>query len=86
MEAEKEILKLYSKNTLKSDILKVAHHGSKNSSSEEFLKAISPKIALIGVGENNTFGNQNTSVLKRLEAIKCKIYRTDELGEIKLEL
>ena len=86
MEAEKEILKLYSKNTLKSDILKVAHHGSKNSSSEEFLKAISPKIALIGVGENNTFGHPSTSVLKRLEAIKCKIYRTDKLGEIKLEL
>lgn len=86
MEAEKEILKLYSKNTLKSDILKVAHHGSKNSSSEEFLEAVSPQIALIGVGESNNFGHPSEVILKRLEEINCKIYRTDELGEIKLEI
>lgn len=66
--AEGAILKKY-KNTkmLKSMILKVAHHGSKSSSTEEFLNAVKPKIALIGVGEKNTFGHPNAEVLKRIE-------------------
>lgn len=66
--AEKAILEKYKDtNTLKSTILKVAHHGSKSSSIEEFINALKPKIALIGVGENNTFGHPNTGVLERLE-------------------
>ena len=66
--AEKAIFEKY-KNTsiLKSTILKVAHHGSKSSSTEEFLNAVKPKIALIGVGKNNTFGHPNAEVLKRIE-------------------
>lgn len=67
--AEKQILQKY-KNDIKvlnSTILKVAHHGSKSSSIEEFLKVVNPKIALIGVGENNTFGHPNSGVLERLE-------------------
>lgn len=66
--AEKAILKKYKgTNVLQSTILKVAHHGSKSSSTEEFLKAIKHKIALIGVGKNNTFGHPNTGVLERIE-------------------
>lgn len=54
--AEKVILQEYKdSNILKSTILKVAHHGSKSSSTEEFLNAVKPKIALIGVGKKNTF-------------------------------
>lgn len=69
--AEKEILKEYEKtNILKSDILKVGHHGSKTSSIEEFLKAVNPKIALIGVGENNTFGHPNDGVIERLKGLR----------------
>ena len=54
--AEKQILEEYKNNLqmLNSRILKVGHHGSKTSSIEEFIKAIKPKIALIGVGEKNT--------------------------------
>lgn len=68
--AEKAILKKY-KDTkvLQSTILKVAHHGSKSSSIEEFLNAVRPKIALIGVGEKNTFGHPNSGVLERIERI-----------------
>ncbi len=68
--AEKTILEKYKEtNVLKSTILKVAHHGSKSSSTKEFLEAVKPKITLIGVGENNTFGHPNTGVLESLERI-----------------
>lgn len=79
--AEEELVKIYG-DKLKTDILKVAHHGSKTSSTAEFLKCVSPKIALIGVGKDNTFGHPNSGVLSRLENINAKIYRTDKLGEI----
>lgn len=66
--AEKAILEKYKDtNKLKSTILKVAHHGSKSSSTEEFLNAVKPKVALIGVGEKNTFGHPSIDILKRLE-------------------
>lgn len=81
--AEEEILKQYkNSNKLKANVLKVAHHGSKSSSIEEFLETVKPQIALIGVGKNNTFGHPNKDVLKRMEEEGCKIYRTDENGEI----
>lgn len=68
--AEKAILQKYKDTTtLKSTILKVAHHGSKSSSIEEFLKVVKPKISLIGVGEENTFGHPNAKVLERLQRI-----------------
>lgn len=70
--AEKELLKMYSKEELNSDILKVAHHGSKSSSSLEFLQNIMPSIAIIGVGENNNFGHPNRGVLQRLDDIRSK--------------
>ncbi len=54
--AEKEIIKLVSQDLLKSTILKVAHHGSNTSSTKEFIEAVNPKLALIGVGLNNKFG------------------------------
>ena len=82
--AEKEILKLY-KDRLKANVLKVAHHGSKTSTSKEFLEAVSPQIALIGVGENNEFGHPHELTLERLNDIGCKIFRTDENGEIVLK-
>lgn len=79
--AEQQILKA-EKAEIRADILKVAHHGSKTSSIPEFIKAVKPKIALIGVGKNNTFGHPNQQTIKNLENIKCRIYRTDLQGEI----
>lgn len=69
--AERKVLQKYSNtNKLNSTILKVAHHGSKTSSTEEFLNAVRPKIALIGVGEKNTFGHPNYDVLEGLEKMR----------------
>ncbi len=82
--AENMILNLYEDNLeeLEATILKVAHHGSKTSTTKAFLEAVNPKIALIGVGKDNNFGHPNGDVLERLKSIGCKIYRTDECGEI----
>ena len=83
--AEKEIVSIY-ENTdiLKSSILKIAHHGSKTSTTEEFLKLVDPRIALIGVGKNNLFGHPSDEIIKRLEEINVKVYRTDLNGEIEI--
>ena len=83
--AERKILEEYkNSNILKSTILKVAHHGSKSSSIQSFLDEVKPKIALIGVGKNNTFSHPNEGVLDRLKSFKTKIYRTDINGEISI--
>lgn len=86
--AEKKILTLYEKNKekLRADVLKVGHHGSKTSSSQEFIKAVSPKIALIGVGKDNNFGHPNSGVIERIEKNGATIYRTDNIGEIELSI
>lgn len=84
-EAENYIANKY-KNKLKADILKVAHHGSKTSSTAQFIEYVKPKITLIGVGENNNFGHPNDEVIKRFEVLDTKIYRTDINGEITIEI
>ena len=72
-EAEKVLISKYQgTNGLKSTVLKIAHHGSKSSSTEEFLELVQPKIALIGVGENNKFGHPNDSVIERLTNLRSK--------------
>ena len=83
-EAEKAILEQYSNNInkLQANVLKIAHHGSKTSTTENFLKTISPKIALIGVGKNNNFGHPNEQVIERLKKNGVIVYRTDKDGEI----
>lgn len=62
------------------DVLKVAHHGSKNASSAEFLKQASPQIAVISVGGNNSYGHPHERVLGDLEAVGARVYRTDQTG------
>ena len=86
--AEKQILQEYKNNlaNLSSNILKVGHHGSKTSTSKEFLEVVKPKIALIGVGEGNKFGHPNNEVITRIENIGAKIYRTDQMGEVILNI
>lgn len=66
--AEKQIVSMYDKsNILNSTVLKVAHHGSKTSTTQEFLEAVSPQIALVGAGRNNLYGHPNSDVLNRLK-------------------
>lgn len=66
------------------DVLKVGHHGSNTSSSKNFLEQIKPEVALISVGQGNTYGHPTQATLKRLSNIDAKIYRTDENGTILL--
>ena len=66
------------------DVLKVGHHGSNTSSSKNFLEQIKPEVALISVGQGNTYGPPTQATLKRLSNIGAKIYRTDENGTILL--
>lgn len=69
--AEEKLIRKY-KDTkkLEANILKVAHHGSKSSSIQQFLDEVKPEVALIGVGEKNTFGHPNDGVLERLENLR----------------
>ena len=71
---------------LLADLLKVGHHGSKTSTTQEFLNKVNPQIALIGVGENNKFGHPNDDVIKRLQEKGIKIFRTDLNGEININI
>ncbi len=86
--AEKEILDNYKENTelLKSTILKVAHHGSKTSSTKEFINIVKPKYAVIGVGKDNKFGHPSNVTIENLKTINTEIYRTDEMGEISINV
>lgn len=69
-----------------ADILKVAHHGSKNSTGEEWISAISPKYAVISVGEDNSYGLPDDEVVERLEYADIDIYRTDFDGDIRFTI
>ena len=79
--------KLIDKNIdISAKTLKVGHHGSKNSTSEEFLKKVSPDLAVISVGLDNAYGHPNPEVLALLEKYDIKLLRTDQDGDIKIIL
>lgn len=86
-DAEKslEYQMIFQGEKLDSDILKAGHHGSKTSSSEEFLKAVSPQAAIISAGRKNRYGHPHQEVLERLEKFGIKIFRTDLDGDIYLK-
>ena len=84
-DATKETEKIILENvthSLKSDFLKIGHHGSSSSSSWEFLDAVSPTTALISVGEKNRYGHPTEEVLEELTKRGIKILRTDTNGTI----
>ena len=68
------------------DVLKVSHHGSKNSTSEELLRLVSPKLALISAGEGNRYGHPHEETLERLKKAGCNITETGECGAIMLDV
>lgn len=79
---EKELVKKYKNtNILSADILKISHHGSKYSTSNELIDAVNPRIALIGVGEN-LYGHPDTDVIDKLHKNGIMVYRTDRHGAI----
>jgi competence protein ComEC len=65
-----------------ADVLKVGHHGSPSSTSQEFLETLGPSIAVISVGSDNDYGHPTAAALKRIEAVGAEIYRTDLDGTV----
>ncbi len=81
IDRESELVDIWG-DRLSSDILKVAHHGSRLSSSERFIETVGPRIAVISVGLMNVYGFPNKRVIKRLKDIGAIIYRTDVNGAV----
>ncbi|MBS2032873.1 MAG: MBL fold metallo-hydrolase [Deltaproteobacteria bacterium] len=69
---------------IQSDVLKVPHHGSRHSSTPDFLAAVKPRFAVISVGAGNDYGHPTRAALDRLEGVGAKIFRTDLDGEVRL--
>jgi len=81
-EAEKDMLRAGA--DLRADVLKVGHHGSLTSSSERFLEAVRPRVALLSAGRGNPFGHPHRDILARLAARRIRVFRTDRDGAIAL--
>ena len=67
---------------LKADVLKIGHHGSSSSTSQEFLNKVNPKYAVVSVGKGNSYGHPHKENMDRLKAKNISVYRTDECGTI----
>lgn len=83
-EGEEAVQKRLSQSQTPHTVLKVAHHGSKNSTGEAFLAAVRPKAAVISCGKNNRYGHPHADLLKRLRDAKAKIYQTPECGAVRI--
>ena len=81
-DAEKKAEEYMATENPSADLLKVAHNGSKTSSTPEFLAAVRPKYALIAVGARNSFGHPRREVIERLRAMHARVFRTDMLGAV----
>ncbi len=79
---EDEICMMEDGRDLNSDILKAGHHGSKYSSSTEFLQKVSPEVTILSSGKNNRYGHPHKETMERLEALDIKNYNTAESGTV----
>jgi competence protein ComEC len=84
LETTREVALIESGLITKVDIQKIGHHGSKTSSSSEFLLRSRPEISLISCGLNNQFGHPNAEVLSNLQSIGSQVLRTDKMGTIEV--
>jgi len=81
-QAEHEIVAESGPNILHSDVLKIGHHGSKNSTTPEFLSEVGPRVGIISVGESNPYGHPSPELLERLAGAGVRILRTDRDGAV----
>jgi competence protein ComEC len=81
-QVEKEMLVENSAESLRADVLKVGHHGSKNSTTPEFLAAMHPLVGVISAGEGNPYGHPSPELLERLQSAGVRILRTDRDGAV----
>ena len=84
MEAKIENKLMFMGDDLRADVLKIGHHGSKTSSSENFLRAVNPKLGFIEVGKDNQYHLPSPDILQRLEDFGIKYYRTDVDGDTEI--
>lgn len=82
IKTEKYLLDKFNQEVFDADFLKVGHHGSRTSTSLEFLQAITPRYALISSGQGNKYGHPHDEILDRLSSLNIEILRTDERGTI----
>ena len=80
VEAEKDMIS--DGEDLNADILKLGHHGSKTSSSDEFLDNVNPKVAIVSAGKHNLFGHPSPLVMDRVQSRRIRVFRTDRDGAI----
>jgi competence protein ComEC len=80
--AEEEWLLEHHRDELRADVLKVGHHGSSTSSSDAFLAAVHPNVAIISVGAGNKYGHPSADVLRALSLVGAEVLRTDEAGTV----
>ncbi len=80
-ETEKDYIQIYGEE-LDSDVLKVAHHGAKLSTCQEFIDAVTPDYAVLSVGEGNIYDHPNDETILRLSSAGAKIVRTDQSGDV----
>jgi len=83
-EHEAEQFLLNSGTNLQAQVLKVGHHGSRTSTTQEFLDAVNPSVTIITVGADNQFGHPHSEVMQRLQARNIPIFRTDQEGTIRI--
>ena len=79
-----ELMIASEKELLQADVLKIGHHGSSTSSSQAFLDAVQPKAVVISLGKNNDYGHPHRETMQRLKKLGTEIYRTDELGTVRM--
>ena len=81
-QVERAILAVDGESAVAADVLKVGHHGSKNSTMPEFLAAVKPRIAVISAGEDNPYGHPSPELIHRLESAGVEVLRTDRDGAV----
>jgi competence protein ComEC len=84
-QVEREILSENGTEEMRADVLKVGHHGSKNSTIPEFLAAVRPHFGIISSGEGNPYGHPSAELLERLENAGVRILRTDRDGSVHVQ-
>ena len=84
---ESHILRSWPRDSLRADLLKVGHHGSRTSTSTEWLSAVRPKVAVISAGRGNRYGHPHPEVIARLDAADVpEVWRTDRRGSLCIEI
>ena len=81
-DGEEQLLVVCREKGISCDILKVAHHGSRNSTSEKLLDVVNPRAAVISCGEDNSYGHPHQELIQRLENRKIRIFQTQNTGAV----